>query len=189
MGMNISKIDLHGEPSSREKVIFGIVVLLVVFAFFRSCWSPSIKAIKLSKQELTTVLTEKATVEAALAEADRKVKETLPADAKAPPKLDEWAKQVSAAPDVFIMSEFTSPLLVKDIDVKAVDFLETKRDGGIVQQPFHLLVNGSFVATSDYLKRIYDLPMLLVVDSVNLKLDNNAKGRVDTDIIGTVYGW
>ncbi|MFH1874378.1 MAG: type 4a pilus biogenesis protein PilO [Pseudomonadota bacterium] len=189
MNIFLSRSDLRGMPNAREKIIFLLTVIVCLFVFFKSCWYPSQRAISSVKSDIEVIKKEQTKVEKAQKEAKKNVKQVWSGTEEIREKYNQYAKKVALEPDSFLMREFSNPVLLKDIRLVAVNFADNKNDGNIITQKFDLSLSGSFVSILDYLNRLDKLPLLLVLNEINIDSEENKQGRVTLEINGVAYGW
>ncbi len=189
MNIFLSRADLRGIPNTREKLIFLLTVVVCFFVFFKSCWYPSQRAIGSVKSNVQVVQKELEKVKKSKKAAKQKVKKVWFGNKNTREKYNKFAKKVALEPDVYLMREFSNPLLLKDIKLEGVNFAGSKQDGTTVTQNFDLNLRGSFVSILHYLNRLEELPLLLVINEINVDSEDNRQGGVSVEINGVAYGW
>ncbi|MBU0505272.1 MAG: hypothetical protein ABII18_05865 [bacterium] len=190
MGFVLEKVNIFHKPDRREKIIFFATLLGFMFAFVKSCWLPSFETINKVNTEIDALKTIKALAVSHVPENDNEpffLERTNEApDVK---KISGWAKHLVNNPDIILMREFSSPMLLRDLKMLNIEFLETENKESIVLQPFVLYLEGSFISLEGYLQRLESLPILLITHSINIDIVDEKRGRVTAEIKGTAYGW
>lgn len=165
-----------------------MLMVAIVIVFIIRIWVPSNESISKVKTNLKKLQVELGMLESAL-KTSAAAPAPTPKGVKPYETYEEWANKLAASPEVFLMKAFSEPSMQRGISMPEISFEPTKDDGGVITKPFKIILKGSFLAANGYLKRMYDLPLLLVVDSIDIKLDNEASGDVTTEIKGVAYGW
>ena len=191
MGFSFSKESLQEIPNRREKIIFFVAMFVFIIGFMKSCWNPSTTSLRVVKSEIKTM------------QIDRKAISDIVSNMGGTSDLrqnfnmgkDEWAiydkmaRKVANAPDAMLIREFSSPALLKSLDLTGVDFESRKIEGGVVKQKWKVSVEGSFMDIGGYLENLETLPILLIVKKIHVESIGNERGHVSAEIEGVAYGW
>ncbi len=191
MNLHLSNVDWQQLPNKREKLIFVLAIVIFLFVFIKSCWVPSGDAISLVKKELEASGGERRSIESGVKNKDGK-----------PGAGSGWqgtmkqrfyytglAKKMADDPDLIMMNEFSNPALSQGVKIAKIDMPDSKVEAGITKQPWTIELKGSFISVGEYLDRLESLPILLIIDSMDIQTTGDAFGGVKAGVSGNVYGW
>jgi|GEM_PF-2674327 len=185
MGLN-KDIDWKGEPSNREKMMFAVLIIGVIVVFIVRIWIPSSTSISMLKSEIQGLHEKLDKLNAGLREMESK---TLSEAGVQSSEYDAAAHRLSGAPETALMSLFTDEHLGSSVSILEVSFEPLKQGAGYIEKAFKLVVQGSFFSVSEYLKGLYNAPLLIVVNDIDVKLANESTSAIIAEIKGVGYGW
>ena len=191
MKFSFSSVNWKQLPNKREKIMFVAALIVFTFGFFKSCWNPSSKAISFAKEDMKVAIQEKKQIKKALKEQSKiqkPVKRNVVTSAKME-LYEGWAKTVAVLPNSILMRDFSSPAILRGVKLQQVDLQETKQKGAITELAWEITTSGSFISVGGYLERLETLPMLLIVEEIDIKNNTVIMGHIDAMIKGTAYGW
>lgn len=192
MSLYLAKVDLHQIPNKREKIIFFLTMFVFCFVFVKSCWAPSRKAMDTAKSELSGVMAEKEDLEQAIKRAPPGRPTEIKGGAfEVPVKYTKWARRAADNPDSVMMLEFSNPAVLRDVRMTGIEFADEKgkEEAGVISRRFAMKLSGPFTSVGGYLSRLEGLPILVIIDTIQLNADKTGSGRVDAVVSGVLYGW
>lgn len=192
--MYIAKVDLNQVPNKREKMIFFLAVVIFSFAFIKSCWSPSRAAITTIKSQLADSAAEKRDLKAILDTGSQDASQSWKGNKEIVDLYTKWGTAVGVAPDAEVMSQFSNPVFLKDVQLTNITFSDpdSKSDlkaDGVVKRKFKATLYGDFMSIGNCLERIYNIPLLVVIENILISSTGDSAGHINADIEGVVYGW
>ena len=187
--MNFSQIknELQQKPNKRELVIFGLVMLMSVIVFFKSCYFPSGAAISNVKKEIATLRGAKLNVSKNDANAP-----AMPVWNGSDEKrrlYQSYAELVGNDPDAKLIRTFSNPNMQQGLKIINIELPTDQSSRADLKQKFKISVSGPFDGVGEYLQRMASLQMLLIIDKVTMTLADEESGKINADIEGVVYGW
>lgn len=188
MNLDITKVDWKAMPTAREKTIFYGALFFFFIFFLRSCWFPSMNAITAVQQEMNDAMKEKSEIESPAGFLGMPSQKWLGTEEKRGEYLSA-AKKLSDSPNIVMMREFSNPALLRGLKLIDIKFEQASQQKGVLTQPWKLSLYGSFVSVGSYLERLESLPMLLIIDNIDIKTSNDPLGHVSAEVSGTGYGW
>lgn len=190
METSLSNINWHQRPNKREKIIFFITIFIFLFGFIKSCWQPSSGAIGTVKADIKTTQTERQTLQNLASNMSGDMESTINISKEEWELFDKMAKKIAAAPDAILMREFSSPAILRGVKLSEIKFDKKKDEGGIIKQKWSMTLIGSFLSIGSYVENIENLPILLIINNVNIHTLKESKvGHVSATIEGVAYGW
>ncbi len=191
MNLHLSNVDWQQLPNRREKVIFALAMVIFMFVFIKSCWGPSGDAISLLKKEIKESGGERNSVEAVIKNKDGKpgAGSVWQGTMKQRLYYTELAKKMADDPDLIMMNEFSNPALARDVKITKIDMPDQKVESGVTKQAWTVYIRCSFISVGEYLSRLESLPMLLIIDNMDVQTTGDAFGGVKAEVKGEVYGW
>ena len=175
----------------REQLLAGLVMLAIFVMFVRVIYSPKKDEVTRLKSQVKNLKMEKdalnkftqALRETALKEQLQVAKE-LPSIKVQVLKGDvkSVAKETAA-----LLSLVTSQPFLKGILVKEMSDLSPKQEKGYKKADFFINAQGSFRNMIDYLDRIRKLPVLLVLENIDLKVVDEKAARVELELNGALF--
>ncbi len=190
MKLGFSQVDWHAAPVKREKIIFFVALFIFLIGFMKSCWQPSNRAIRMMKEEVKTAQSEKQVFQDILSKAGAMTsKASLGANKEEWAIYNKMANNIAIAPDAILMREFSSPAILRGVRLYGVEFESPTNQSGVVTQKWKMKLGGSFETIGQYLERLENLPIILIIRSVGIDVVTNGFGHIDVDLEGIAYGW
>lgn len=185
----LSSIDPSKRLKRHEIIIFAAIEFLLLFVFLRACVGSNFTIISSEKQKLDNLKKERGSYEMILGveKMPRSHGQKLSDEIIA--KFEQYAHRISADPDSYLMREFSNPTLLQDVTLEGVSFDGFKQDGVIMKQPFVMNLMGSYFSVEKYVERLEGLPLLLIIDKIDISSLEDTKGKVGAVVSGMVYGW
>jgi len=149
---------------------------------------PSRSAILHFKGEVKVAMEDKEDLEAKLGETASSEVVNEKIDPKLMSEYAEWSKKSAPASDVVLMREFSNPALLRDVKMVNIQFDKGSSKGKYDAHNFTMTLYGAFSSISSYLAKLEEMPIMLVLNSVNISDSGEESGRVNADIEGVVYG-
>lgn len=192
MELNFSKIDLNEEPSAREKIYFGVILVLIAVAIMRLIYFPTLAGIKNKKADINNVKLQMSTLEKFI-EIDRRI-EPLPGVAantdKSNENLEKALFKMSKNPKKMIadtVKEITSRNAMGSVILNNLSLKPAVVRGSYVSIPVSLNVIGTFTAMQSYLTMIEKLDYLVTIDNISFELSEAHPGLVTADLNASIY--
>jgi len=183
--------DLKKVANTREQVLAGLVMLAIFVMYARVFYSPKSTEVARLKSQVKNLKMEKEALEKfTQALRETTLKEQLKA-AKEPPSIKiqvlrgdvkSVAKETSA-----LLSLVTSQPFLKGILVKEMNDLPLKQEKGYKKGDFFINAQGPFRNMTDYLDRIRKLPVLLVLENIDLKVVDTKAAKVEIELNGALF--
>src|SRR3989338_3369471 len=157
--------DWAQKPNPREKIIFALVLLVLVFNFFKAFWLPTRNTIKTLKTQIEAMEVEKEEMgrftQVQTGISTSKSSRTLPALEK----IDDAVQHLS------------QPNLLRGLTLVDSKFTKPTTGGGIVQQQAELILRGSFQAVARYIEATESLSTPLFIETFSIGVtDDNFRG-------------
>lgn len=191
--MNIDNFIAHSGlkemPNKREKIIFFAAIFLFSIVFLRTCWYPSHNAISVLKGERTEALYTVESLQNAM-KADAPKGSVWNGTPQTLELYNRWAAQVAGmGADTALMNELNSQALLKAAQLRSLSFKDVTREEGVLKRGFEAQLYGDFAPVVECLDRIYDIPLLMIIEGMTLTNANQTEGEVNLNLEGVVYGW
>lgn len=191
MGLEVSKIDWNGEPSSREKVYLVVILILIIAAFARLLWIPTYKNIKQRKVEIGNIRLQITPLEEFLS-TNRQVEQQKPVISKEviDRRFEDALKGKNDNPHQIISdvtSEITSRKNIGNMTLTNIAFEVPKAESGYVKIPIRVEIVGTFPSLQRYLSKLESLDYLFTVDNVKLGASAEHPGMITGELSGTLY--
>lgn len=173
--LNLQGLNLKREPTLREKVIFGVVILISFIFFLDSLWKPQSVKIHALKSELRTV-EQQADALKKLIDATKMQINKVTAETDKAPELDDYVKKVLERKIVDISEEVNSTadlmrsrVFAKKADIVKVEIGDRTEDSGFTKVPIMVEIKGRYTAIKDYLESLESIGRALIVDSFQME--------------------
>lgn len=187
----MTKIDWNEEPSTREKLYFGVIMLLIAVAMMRLLWLPQQMVIKNQKKDINNIELQITTVQKFI-DIDKKI--SAPQKVEHREKLDkqieEALKSVSEHPKsaiAQIIRRISSKRVMGNVSLNSISFKTANVKSGYAVVPVSLSVLGTFSSLQKYLRSIEKMKYLFTVDNITLSLSEKNSGLISANLEASIY--
>lgn len=185
-----SQIDLKQEATNRERVYFGVILLLMVVAFARWFYLPRISEIKMVKVELKNFSMQ---IENLKRFSQLKIPET---------QLSERSMVIGGAKFNKVVEESTKPKqqVIADVmqsltmygnlhgvSLSGITLSDPLDKGGYYVVPLVVDLDGRYSGIMTYLSRIERLDRLITANNIELTVAKDNPASVHGKIVGSIY--
>ena len=173
--LNLQGFNWKHQPSSREKIIFVVVLAASLLFFLDTLWKPQSVKIHALKSELRTVELEadavRKLIEATTVQLNKAVSETDKTQT-----MDSYVKKVVERKIVDVTEEVNSTAdlmrsrgFAKKADIMKVQIGDRVEEGGFIKVPIAVEMKGRYTAVKDYFESLENIGRALVVDSFQME--------------------
>lgn len=191
MGLTTSKIDWSAEPSNRERIYFFVILFLVVVAFARVFWLPSLAIIEKNKADIKSVKMQIKILED-FVKINQKIAPQKPKISKEAVdlKLEEALKGKTGKPHD-VISSVTQVLAGKDVvgnlSLQNISFKAPHAESGYAKFPITIEVLGTFSNIQSYLSKLEKIDYLFTVDNIKMLRSEEHSGLLTGDLSCSLY--
>lgn len=193
MQFKFPKMKLDQEPTMRERIFFGVVLLGIFFLFANFFWTPRMQGIKAAKSDLMGVTQQIDALQKLIDAIESQLTKKTEAP-KDEPKMDEQvrkilerrvsdpADEINSTVDLLGSRQMVGRLKVKNITIG--DRVERKTYSVV---PLSVELEGSYTGIQGYLHAIENLERPMAVGSFDLASDREMMGLIVSKIEVELY--
>lgn len=191
MELGFSKVDWQQEASTRERIYFGVVLLLVIVAAMRLLWIPKYEQIQKRKQEIKNVQLQVDTLRKFIdVEKKPPSKPKLERKTIAAGRLQRMLEEVPEDPQQMIaavIQEITSRKKMKGLTLMGMSFDPAEAGSGYTTIPLKLILRGTFSGLQTYLAKVEREGQLFAVDNLKLRTLDDHPGLIEAELSASLY--
>lgn len=171
MALEFSLVDLKQEASTKERIYFGIILLLIFVAFARWLYIPKMKQIKIASVEIKNLSMQIDTLKKF---AQLRLPEAASAQQQNVIRGNRFAAAVegSTRPKqemiAYIVGALTSQDVLKNVSLTGMSFAQEADGSGYIVMPMAIEVEGHYSSIIKYLERIEKMDRLVTADNIEL---------------------
>lgn len=172
ISIGLGTLDWKQEASIRERLLFGLILVMVLFGFFRFFWSPKRSQIHQGRQQLATLKMQIETLQKLMETEAKRTQGLAPAPGKeGEPAEARWLAYATGKPDILVeeLTQYLMPQSLGGMELVKLGFPERQFREGFTVVPMEVDLKGKFASFVSWLKKIETLPRLVEVGTIRLE--------------------
>jgi Tfp pilus assembly protein PilO len=193
MKISMVPLNLSKEPSIREKALFFVILVVMLFLFLHHVWGPMNKKIVKLRMERDSVLLQTDALQKLIDATKAQLGKVSAQNVQVQPQ-DPYVKKVLDRRVVDVTEEINTTAdlmggrqLARRLDVLGVDIGPRKEESGKLYVPITVNVKGRYTAIKDYLVSLENIGRPLVVRTLSLKKEDVKSGELSVKIETELY--
>jgi Tfp pilus assembly protein PilO len=178
------KKGLEHEPTQREKVLFGFIILASMFMFIRSCVVPSVQGSQTTRLQIQQNFEQAKVLELRIQQLDLGVK---PDTNRGLASLLERKSVIGLSEPSEAVHYFSDALMLKGLKLNDFNMMETSQYQKWMVQKVKLGLSGSYTGVQKYISALSHLPVVFVIEAFTIVPSEKESSRVLAEIEGRIY--
>lgn len=182
----MAKVDLNQRSTTREQVLFALVLVVMVVVFLKGLYAPQLRKVESLKGKILSLTLQRDALKKFAMLSPEKVRSL---SRRKGVKIKILSGELTPAYQdlTSLLAELTRPAVLSGVSVQYLSYQPSAQEEGYMRTDFAINVRGSFTDVLNYVERMEQFPALFHLEGVSLKIIEEQPQEVESEIQGRFY--